>query len=372
MRANQVLGILYSNAYDSVLPEMTNLRTMGSVPFAGRYRLIDFTLSSMVNAGVSMVGVITKGNYRSLMDHLGTGKPWDLSRKNEGMFLLPPFSSSHSGGVYRHRMDALRGIYSFIRDANKEYVLLCDSNIVCNMDLSDMLERHNASGADISLAYREGKAPRLQNNLSLTLDRYERVIQCAFSTDEQTESAYSVNIILLKKALLERLIQESVSLRYEDFEQDILCANVGRLQIYGYRMQGFVRTVDSLQSYYDISMELLQSENRTALFQRARPIYTKVRDEVPAIYGLESGVSNSLVADGCKIEGRVENSILFRGTQVSRGTVVRDSIILQDSYIGEEVEISCVIMDKMAVVKSGRTLSGAVNYPLYVAKGIVI
>lgn len=372
MRGNEVLGIIYSNSYDSALPELTTLRTMGSVPFAGRYRLIDFPLSSMVNAGISHVGVITKSNYRSLMDHLGTGKPWDLSRKREGMFLLPPFSSSNSTGVYEGRVDALHSIASFIRGADKEYVLLCDSNIVCNFDVEGLLQQHAQTGADITVACRHGKAPNLEGTLCYERNEAGRIVAGGFSTQSQQEALYGVNYILLKKALLERLILEAFSLRKMDFENDILLANIGTLQIYGYEIPGFARVIDSLQSYYDISLSLLLSENRRDLFHRERPVYTKVRDEMPAIYGLDSAVQNSLVADGCKIDGFVENSILFRGAQVARGVIIKNSVILQDSFIGDGAQLENVILDKQAVVRPQKVLIGAGNYPVYVGKGIVI
>ena len=169
MRANNVLGIIYSNAYDSVLSELTNARTMGSVPFGGRYRLIDFALSNLVNCGINKVGIITKSNYQSLMDHIGTGKPWDLSRKRGGMFLLPPFNNSHTG-MYRDRIQALRGIMRFLEQSKEEYIVLMDTNVVCNFDLNDMCRAHTESGADITIAYHHGRAPRLDDLMTFTFE----------------------------------------------------------------------------------------------------------------------------------------------------------------------------------------------------------
>ncbi len=372
MRANNVFGLVYSNSYDSALSELTNLRTMGSVPFGGRYRLIDFALSNMVNCGISTVGVITKSNYRSLMDHLGTGKPWDLSRKRAGMFILPPFLSAGSGGVYHNRIEALHGSLGFISRSNEEYVVICDSNVICNLDFDKLLDAHDQTGADITIAYKHGNAPKLNDMMTFTTDDSGRITAAALHQHGAIDVDYSLNIYVMRKALLERLINEAVGLSRNDFEQDIIRRNVDSLKIFGYKPQGVARTIDGLQSYYDISMELLNSVNRNALFTPERPIYTKLRDDMPAIYGLGSNVKNCLVADGCIIDGEVENCVLFRRVRIAKGAKVKNSIIMQDSFIGENTELNCVITDKSAVIKPGKTLSGAENFPVFVGKGIVI
>ncbi len=373
MRGKKVLGLIYASAYDQALPELTNMRTMGSVPFSGRYRLIDFALSNMVNSGITKVGVITKSNYRSLMDHVGTGKPWDLSRKREGMYILPPFNSAdNAGGIFANRIDALVGCSSFISDSNKEYVLISDCNTVCNIDYKTLFDAHEQSGADITVAYRHGETPALSNTMSFDMDESGRVQSVALSALGGKESDYSLNIFLLKKSLLERLIVEASSMHYTSFERDVIQSKVDVLKIQGYCVDGFARTLDSLQSFYNISMELLCAENRKELFCRERPIYTKVRDDIPAIYGLGSNVKNSLIADGCTIEGTVENSILFRGVTVGKDAVVKNSIVMQGSFIGERAQLNSVIMDKIAVIKPGQMLCGTENFPVYVGKGIVV
>ncbi len=370
MSAKNVLGIIFSNAYDEVLPQLTALRTMGSVPFAGRYRLIDFPLSNMVNAGISKVGVITKSNYRSLMDHIGTGKPWDLSRKREGMTLLPPFSFANLG-VPAGKADALYGSISYISDSNKDYVLLTDCNIICNMDYNDMIKAHIAKNADITLAYAKGVPPMVPSACEFELGENGRVLSDTLIECCTGEANYSLKTMIIGRTLLERLLHEAHSARIDDFET-ILGNNVKHLNVYGYEVKGYVKVLESLQSYYDASMEILKSENRKQLFVAERPFLTKVRDQVPAFYGMESKVSNSLIADGCKIEGEVENSILFRGVTVAKGAKVKNAIIMQDSFVGENASVESVILDKKVIVKPGKKLCGDSSYPVYVGKGIVI
>lgn len=370
MRTNNVVGLIFSNAYDSALPELTALRTMGSVPFGGRYRLIDFVLSNMVNSGMSKVGVATKSNYQSLMDHLGSGKPWDLSRKNSGMYILPPFSTKESGGV-ANRIELLQGCMNFLSHSKEEYVLLTDCNVVCNIDFGTLLEAHVESGADVTAAYRCGVKPALSDLMSFALDG-TRITGISVGAPTGEPETYSLNIFLMRKALLERLVMEAVSLHFDNFERDIIQRNLQTLRICGFEQTGFVRTISSLQSFYDVNMELLEKENRRQLFTSERPVYTKVRDDMPTIYGLGSDVKNSLIADGCTIEGTVENSILFRGVHVGKGAVVRNAILMQGSMIGENAQVCCVVMDKSGVLKPGKTLCGDRTFPIYIGKGIMI
>ena len=370
MRTNNVLGLIFSNAYDSALQELTTLRTMGSVPFGGRYRLIDFMLSNMVNCGITKVGVATKSNYQSLMDHLGSGKPWDLSRKTGGIFILPPFSTKESAGV-RNRIEVLRGCMSFLSHSREEYVVITDCNVVCNVDFSALFDAHAKSGADITIACKTGVKPALIDLMHLDMED-GRITDISVGAPTGEAETYSLNIFFMRKALLERLINEAVSLHFDDFERDIIRRNLHTLKICGYEETGFVRTISGLQSYYDANMELLERENRRALFTPERPVYTKVRDDMPTIYGLDSKVSNSLIADGCTIEGTVENSSLFRGVRVGRGAVVRDCILMQGSMISENAMAGCVVMDKNGVLKPGKTLCGDKSFPIYIGKGIII
>ncbi|MCR5484668.1 MAG: glucose-1-phosphate adenylyltransferase subunit GlgD [Clostridiales bacterium] len=371
MRANNVLGLIYSNAYDSALPEFTSLRTMGSVPFGGRYRLIDFVLSNMVNCGMSKVGIVTKNNYQSLLDHIGSGKPWDLSRKNEGLFILPPFASRTSG-VYENRIEALKGNMRFMARSNEEYVILSDCNVICNMDFTKLFDAHTRSGADITIVYKNGPVPKLDDLMTFGFGADGRVNEIMVNRAINGDANYSLNMFIMRKSLLQRLINEAMSLHFDSFERDIFQRNVLNLNIRGYEEKGFVRVINGLKSYFDANLDLLVPENRRELFKVDKPVYTKVHDEVPAKYGLGSEVRNSLVADGCIIDGTVENCILFRGVRIGKGAVVKNSIIMQGTMISENVSLDCTVIDKSAVIKPGKTLIGDKSYPIYIGKEIII
>ncbi len=371
MTGKNIVGIVFSDAYDECISELTGIRTMGSVPFACRYRLIDFVLSNMVNSGIEKVGVLTKSNYQSLMDHVGTGKPWDLSRKNDGLFILPPFSTNEAGGN-ADKLASLKGAMGFISRSNEEYVLLSDCNTVINLDIEALAEYHTEKNADITIVYKNGKKPNLTDVIVLDMDENNKAEKISVSPVCDGAVNFSLNVIFMKKALLERLINEAISLNYKDFEADIIQRNAGKLAIYGYEATGYSAVIESMESYFKTNMELLNPDNCDDLFNADRPVYTKVRDDMPAIYGLGSDVKNSLIADGCIIDGTVENSILFRGVRVEKGAVVKNSIVMQDGFVAQNAALNCVVVDKSVVITPNKTLSGAENYPVYIGKEIVI
>ncbi len=371
MIGKDVLGILYTDAYNDCISELTALRTAGSVPFGGRYRFIDFPLSNMVNSGITKVGVITKNNYRSLMDHVGTGKSWDLSRKNSGLFILPPYN--FGGGQYSGRLEALRNTMDFIQASKEEYVLLCDTNIICNMDFAKLIEYHEEKEADITICYKNGKYPQLANLMKFSPEADGRIKKMAVPPmAEAGEGTYGVNIIVMKKSLLERMVIQATAGDYDIFEKEVIMKNLDKLGIYGYEIDTYCSVIDSMQTYYDTNMALLDPAVSAKVFDRSNPVYTKVHDDMPAIYGIGSKTKNSVLADGCKIEGEVENSVLFRGVHVAKGAVVKNSVIMQSCYIGEDANLNCVIMDKNGVIRPRKSISGDSTYPIYIGKNITI
>ena len=369
MRANNVLGLVFSNNFDNYLNELTSMRSMGSVPYGGRYRLIDFNLSAMVNSGMGKVGIITKSNYQSLMDHVGNGRAWDLSRKNGGLYILPPFNSANTG-LYKGRIEAIAGVMNFLQYSDEEYVMMCDCNALYNFNLKKLFAFHEEKGADITVAYVNGETPEIAELAVLDINEDGKIDGVSRRLKDGVAN-YSINIVLMRKSLLERLVNEAISLGYHSFTDDILKRNVKKLKIYGYEVTGFVKMLDSMQSYFEANMALLDKDNRNALC-RTQPVYTKVKDDVPAIYGLGSDVKNSLVADGCVIEGKVENSILFRGVHIGKDAVVKNCVLMQNAYIGDDVQLNCVVADKDIVIKPNKVLSGDEKFPVYIGKGIVI
>ncbi|HEX3017683.1 MAG TPA: glucose-1-phosphate adenylyltransferase subunit GlgD [Caproicibacter sp.] len=371
MRGNNVLGLIFSSVHEEKVRELTENRTMGSVPFGGRYCLIDFPLSNMVNSGINKVGVITKGNYQSLMDHLGSGKAWDLSRKREGLFILPPFDAESINS--NSRIESLSSAQAFLQNSKEEYVILTDSDIICNIDYTDVLAQHVKTKADITMVCRYGRIPdKITDPSVYTVDPDGRVRDMLINPRTEGECCFGMGMMLIRRELLIRLVTDCVSRNLYNFERDLLQRNISNYRVFSYDFKGFAKIVSSGVAYFEANMALMLPNVRTELFNPNRPIYTKVRDDMPARYGLGASVSNSLIADGCVIEGEVRNSVLFRGVHVGKGTVVENCVILQDSVIRPNSRLNYVIADKDVIIKNDRSLLGFESYPVYIAKGSVV
>ena len=374
-----VAGLIFSNIHDGSLPELTNRRTMASVPFGCRYRLIDFALSNMVNSGISNIGIITHYNYQSLLDHIGMGTDWDLARRSGGIKILPPFITAYANGaagkVYSSRLEALMGVMNFITRAPEDYIVLSDCDVICNMDVSDMVRFHESRGADITLAVKHIKARehKLPRDTVVVKSNDGAVNGVEVYIGREDEFDINMNVVVIKRTLLYNLVLDAQAKGYTDFYRDIIGRNLDQLNICAYRYEGYFSLISSLAGYFECNMKLLESSARAGLFQIPhRPIYTKVRNSPPAKYCEDASVSGSLIADGCIIEGRVENSIIFRGVKVGKGSVVKNCILLQDTYVGDNVKLNCVISDKNVVIKDYRNLSGHPAMPFYIDKGLTI
>lgn len=368
------LGIIFSNIHDGNVPELTTGRTMASIPFCGRYRLIDFALSNMVNSGLTKVGVITKSNYRSLMDHVGSGKDWDLARRHGGLIILPPFGVQESNKLYSTRLEALKTVTGFLTKSTEEYVVMSDSDAVCSMDYTPMLEAHKKNNADITLVVVKQKAKDLggTNNAVIKLDDDGRVKDIAFDPPRvKGDVLLYTNVCLLRKDLLLSLIADATAHNKRHFGADILAAGLNRLRIFGYEHGGYYVKIDSMQSYYQENLKLLDKKSRHDLFEGGG-VYTKVKDSVPTKYGNGAIVKNSIVADGCVIEGEVYNSVIFRGVKVGRGSVIKNSVLMQGTLVGENATVNCIITDKNVVIKDRRELSGCETHPFFISKGNVL
>ena len=362
------LGIIFPNSYDELVPELVNVRLMASIPFASRYRLIDFMLSSMSNCGISNVSVLVKKNYHSLMDHLDSGREWDLVRKNGGLNIL-------ESKLYVGHVDALGNILDFLRSQKEKYVVMVDTNIAANFDFRAMIDAHIASGADVTIAYNEQELPEriLQDTSNAkgfyyTLDVQDgRVTDIIINPKTLGVVNFGMNIHVVDRELLIDLINTAYLRGQVYFERDVLLKKIGDLNIQGYKFDGYVARICSIKSYFDENMRLLDDKNLDALFAGA-PIYTKIRDDNPTRYIQGAVVKNIMAADGCVIEGEVENSVLFRGVRVAKGAKVKNCILMQDTVVEEGAKLENLISDKNVKISAGKEMKGTDTYPMYIAK----
>lgn len=369
------MGIIVTGGVNYRLNELTMTRAVAALPIGCRYRLIDFVLSSMVNSGIFNVGVATEYNYSSLMDHLGSGKEWDLSRKVYGLFMLPPNMTRESVQTIKGEMDVLHGALSFLRRSKQTYVLLTGSNVICNMRYDDALEYHKETGADITMIYNDlsdEEIDEIRNVTVLELDENSRVTSMADSPRFHKSNHVSMSMMIMERALLIELIEEAYAQGAHNIITEVLLPHVGAMNIRAFRYDGYVGRVSSVKSYYQNNMNMLLPEVRNALFFGENPIYTKIKDQVYTHYGTDAKVTDSLIADGCEIEGCVENSILFRGVKVARGAHIKNSIIMQNTVVGEAAELEQAILDKDCTVGAGKKLIGSETYPIIAVKAAKI
>ncbi len=371
---SNALGIIFPNSYDSMIPELVNVRAMASVPFASRYRLVDFVLSSMVNCGIDNVSVIVRKNYHSLMDHLGSGREWDLTRKNGGLNIVPPFAQKQVK-VYNGRIEALASILSFLRSQKEKYVVISDANTAMNFDFKAMVDAHVASGADITLAYKEEAIPaaflsdRKENSVyyyTYGIDNGD-ITKININPKDAGVQNLALNVFVLDREKLIDLVGEAFSNGYVFFERDIVAHNLDKLNVKAFKFDGYTAHITSIKSYFDENMKMLDDANVDALFG-PNPVYTKVRDDNPTRYFNDAKVINTMAADGCVIEGDVQDSVLFRGVKIAKGAKVRNCVLMQGTVVEAGADIEYIITDKNVTI-SGKELKGSDSYPVYIAKG---
>lgn len=376
MNNEEALAVIFANSYDALIPEMVSERLMASIPFAGRYRLCDFLISSMVHSGIDNISLIVKKNYHSLMDHLGSGQEFDLARKNGGINIVPPYAQKQIK-VYEGRVEAIESLKGYLRKCTQKYVIMADANYVFNFDFWELIEAHKNTGADITAMYRKQEVPKVflrpngnNDEMYYTFDIDDGRIKKIYINDRDMGKVnFGMNIYIMEKEKLIRIVDDAFVHGYSYFTRDLMATNTDSLNIQAYEYTGYASQITDMKSYFEENMKLLDEDNREALFKSGNSIYTKIRDDNPTRYINGSKAKNVMVADGCVIEGTVENSILSRGVKIGKNAKVKNCILLQDTVIEDGANLEYVITDKNVRVSRNRSLTGNDSFQVYVAKG---
>lgn len=357
------MGILTLNENDDGLKRLTRNRTIASIPFGGRYRIIDFALSNLVNAGITNIGIFTETKSRSLLDHIGSGKPWDLDRKKSGIFLF-----SYNGCT--DDMKLLESNMDYLYKSKENNVIISPSYMICNIDYEKAVEFHEKSGKDITVIYKsiDGGNNLFNNCDILNIDSSGKVISVGRNIGSPSDCKISMEMFIMKKQVLIDLVLKGIKTGMYTTLKDAVYKNINNYYINSYEFNGYAACINSINSFYKANMDMLNLEINRDLFFKNGKVYTKVQDEAPTKYENTSKVSNSLIANGCIIGGTVKNSIIFRRVNIEKNASIKNCIIMQNCIIGENANLSNVIIDKNVQVEPNNDLIGHENMPLVLEK----
>lgn len=368
---HKVMGVINLIHETDELERLTQGRCLATVPFGARYRLIDFVLSSMVNSGISKVAVFAHTKYRSLMDHLGSGKHWDLQHRQSGLFVLPPATDDiqeiSRGDLYHFYQQR-----DYFNRSTLDYVVITRSHMVCNIDFEKVIQFHLEQEADITVVCKKQDDLLTGKARKVIMDEDGRITAIQDHYGRMSSDISSMEMYVMRKDLLMELVETSLAQGQDHLVRHAIYSRIDKLRVFGYMYEGYLGVVNTITSYYRNSMNLLQPDVWKELFYQPGPIYTKVKDEPPARYLGGSKVTNSLIANGCRVEGTVVNSILFRGVHVQKGAIVKNSIIMQNGVVGEDSFIQHSILDKDVRVEADRDIRGADSAPFLAGKRKII
>ena len=364
-----VMGIILPDRPGATVGSFTSMRSVSALPFAGRYRLIDFTISNMVNVEIDRVSVCPMFDYTSLMEHLGAGKPWDLNRKYNGFSLLPPRSMNADLG----EVDLLHNHINHITRARERYVVLSYGNVVYNHSLQDFIQFHKENNAEVTVLYHKNPVANLEKSLyTLDVDDDGSIKEIVAGVNPGEENNISCGVIIFEKSFLVNMLEYCNSRNLHNIMMDYLQKYINNVRAYAFEAKGYFGIVNDITSYYSNNMNMLNEDTRNEIFAARELIYTRVMDSVPTRYGSHSEINNSLIADGCVIDGKVENSIIFRGVKVENGSKVKNSIVMSNATISVGCVLENAILDRDVTLNEGRRLAGDVTYPFVVRKGATI
>ncbi|WP_110928027.1 glucose-1-phosphate adenylyltransferase subunit GlgD [Bacillus massiliglaciei] len=365
-----VIGVINLINEAQYLKELTAHRNLASVPFGGRYRLVDFTMSNFINANVDKVAVFPKEKFLSVMDHLGSGKEWNLDRRKGGLYILPPI---HPDETVTGDMKQFYDHLNFFERADGEMVIIAPGHHVCKMDFNEIIDFHQKNHADITVVYKDFEGGEVEKPYyhKLQVDEDHNITDVSFFNIPRNGDHVCLETFIISKELLISLIKKCVENGEYEFLKDALKANLHRLNVKGYSFTGSMPFIHSIETFHASNMQFLNADILEAFFNDSWRVFTKVKHEPPTKYAQCSNVTNSLIANGCDIEGTVENSILFRGVKVKKGAVVRNSIIMQRGEVEEGCIVENVITDKEAKISKESIVRGSKN-PLVIKKTEVV
>lgn len=366
-------GIIFSSLNNNTLSRLTGDRTVAAIPFACRYRLVDFCLSNLVNANISNINIVANYNYRSLLEHIGSGKDWDLARRESGINVISPFQTAANAEakMFSTHLEALKSMKEYITEFKEEFVVLMDSDSVLNIDIEDVIRTHEKTNANITIVtHTADKSYSSKHPRMMLASVAGKITEFALSdTYKERHPELSLGIYVMRTVYLRRLIEEAEAYNLNSLT-GLMLKNYKSSNYRTYKYTGYVATVSSFLDYYRCSMELAADESarESLLWKKEAPVFTRVHNSAPTVYKTTARVENSMIADDCVIEGTVINSVLFRGVKVERGAVVKNSVLFSGTRVAKGASLNCIVADKDVDITDGVILSGNGNMPFYIQK----
>ena len=370
-----VMGLVFANIYDSSLGQLTNKRTQASLPYGGRYRQIDFTLSNMANAGIRHIGIVTQYNFQSLMNHVGSGEEWDLELEEGGLEFITPYSMGVSN-TFRGKLEAIAAASSsYLERGKEEYIILADAAVICAIDLQEVMDAHIASGKDVTVVVKAGIANgKKQLDLAVRMDKEGEISDMAVDYTAPADYLASMGMFIMRKDLLLHSAEECVSHNRYRFEREFILQDwsEGLLSVGAYEFDNVALFNESTEEYFRNNLAIIDRNVRHGLYRDGLTIYTKVRDQVPCYYGEHSEIDDCIVADGCVLLGSAYNSVLFRGVKLSTGASVKNCVVMANTEIGIGAQLEYCILDKDVKINAGVKLIGTMEHPVILNRGDVV
>ena len=370
-----MFGLCLSDPHPDRAGDGSPFRTLSAARFAGRYRLVDFVLSNMVNSRIYSIGMVLNSHYQSLIEHIGMGKDWDLARKSGGVRFFPPYLADERKTVNSEIDGPLQRAAEYIAEAKEEYIILVDSSIVYNIDYRLVVAAHKIYGADVTAIYTKKKVNPGERESTIVFNilesgRLDDVGIGQYTTENQN---VSLGAYVLHKKFFIQLTAGEKNCGMQRFSRTLIANAVDRLRIMGYEFKGYSAHINSVETFFNCNMEMLETEYRKSLFDfEGRRIFTNRRDSLPVRYGKNAQIKNSLIADGCNIDGTVENSIICRNVKIGTGAVVKNCILQDDTVVEQSASVDCIITDRFVTVSENRGMMGSRSYPVYIDRSRVI
>ena len=355
----RAIGIILAGGHNHRMRELSQKRAISAMPIAGSYRSIDFALSNMSNSHIQRVAVLTQYNARSLNEHLSSSKWWDFGRKQGGLYVFTPVVTAENSNWYRGTADAIYQNIEFLKNSHEPYVVIASGDCVYKLDYNKVLEYHIDKKADITVVCKD-----MPENVNV--ERYGVIKMNEESRIEEFEekpmvaktNTVSCGIYVIRRRLLIELIENSYEEGRYDLVADILIRYKGMKRIFGYKMKEYWKNVASVDDYYATNMDFLKPAVRNYFFKEYPDVYSKVDDLPPAKYNVGAQVSNSLVSSGSIINGKIEDSIIFKKVFVGNNCTIKNSIILNDVYIGDNTYIENCIVESSATIRANSSYVG--------------